>query len=145
MVDLRHAYELRLGGGATQELWRFELQDRRATQLVLRRAPPGDRKFVDTAGLEVEAKLMRMAKAVGAPVPEVRYVLAADDGAGPGFIMSYIEGETLGGRIVKDPALATAREGLARQCGGILARIHSIDPQSAPTLRRSTPAECLSL
>jgi aminoglycoside phosphotransferase (APT) family kinase protein len=131
----------RLSGGATQELWRFELQDRSGTRLVLRRAPPGDRRFVETAGLEVEARLMRMAKAAGAPVPDIRYVLAPEDGAGSGFIMSYIEGETLGGRIVKDPALATARAGLARQCGGILAKIHSIDPSLAPSLKRSTPAE----
>ncbi|CAN5156938.1 phosphotransferase family protein [soil metagenome] len=131
----------RLSGGATQELWRFELKDFDRTVLVLRRSPGGAAGFVETAGLEVEAELLRLAKTAGAPVPEVRHVLRKSDGAGQGFIMSFVQGETLGGRIVKDPALAPAREILARQCGEILARIHTIAPDSLPSLKRSTPAE----
>jgi len=39
--------------------------------------------------------------------------------------MSFVEGEALGGRIVRDEAFAAVRPKLARQCGEILARIHA--------------------
>ena len=41
--------------------------------------------------------------------------------------MEWIEGETLGSRIVRSDALRDVRPRLARQCGEILARIHAID------------------
>jgi aminoglycoside phosphotransferase (APT) family kinase protein len=42
--------------------------------------------------------------------------------------MRYVDGETLGGRIVRSPALAAARSRLAFQCGEVLARIHAMTP-----------------
>jgi hypothetical protein len=41
--------------------------------------------------------------------------------------MEWLEGETLGARIVRAESLAAVRPRLARQCGEILARIHAID------------------
>ncbi|MFP6773205.1 MAG: phosphotransferase family protein, partial [Alphaproteobacteria bacterium] len=70
---------------------------------------------------------MQSAKAVGVPEPEVHYVLREDDGLGEGFIMSWLEGEALGARIVRAPELAAIRPKLAFECGQILARIHGID------------------
>ena len=61
------------------------------------------------------------------PVPAIVYVCALDDGLGEGLIMQWLDGETLGARIVRDPALAAVRPRLAYQCGEILARIHAID------------------
>ena len=58
--------------------------------------------------------------------PAVRHVLKPADGLGQGFIMDFVAGETLGGRIVRDPRFAEVRPKLARQCGEILARIHAI-------------------
>jgi aminoglycoside phosphotransferase (APT) family kinase protein len=71
----------------------------------------------------------------------VRHVLEPEDGLGHGFIMEFVEGETLGGRIVRSEALAPARAFLARQCGEVLARLHTMDPDEFPMLRRQTPAE----
>jgi aminoglycoside phosphotransferase (APT) family kinase protein len=140
VADLR-----RLTAGATQEVWRFELiEDGARTPLILRRAPGGDRVSETAVGLEVEAQLLEAAARVGAPVPAVRYVLAPEDGLGHGFIMQFVEGETLGGRIVRAEAFAEARKMLARQCGEVLARIHTIDPDEFPHLRRFTPAELLA-
>ena len=134
----------RLSGGATQEIWRFEvLGDRGAEPLILRRAPGGTRISETTVGLEVEAQLIEAAGASGVPVPPVRRVLEPGDGLGHGFIMGFVDGETLGGRIVRSPALAEAREGLARRCGEALAQIHALDPAAFPTLRRFSPTELL--
>ena len=132
----------RMSAGASQEIWRFSvLREGGDVPMVLRRAPGGDRVSESAIGLEVEAKLIEAAAAVGVPVPSVPWVLIPEDGLGRGFVMGFVEGETLGGRIVKSPDLAAARTFLARQCGEIIARIHTINPDDFPTLRRFTPAE----
>jgi aminoglycoside phosphotransferase (APT) family kinase protein len=132
----------RLTAGATQEVWRFELvEGERETPLILRRAPGGTRVSETAIGLEVEAQLLAAAATRGVPVPAVRHVLASEDGLGHGFLMEFVEGETLGGRIVRSEALASAREFLARQCGEVLAKLHTMDPDDFPMLRRQTPAE----
>ena len=135
----------RMSAGATQEIWRFSLlKDGGETPLVLRRAPGGDRITDSGVGLETEAALIAAAGAAGVPVPPVPYVLAPEDGLGHGFLMGFVEGETLGGRIARSEALAGARVGLARQCGEILARLHTVDAAAFPTLRRAGAAELLA-
>ena len=135
----------RLTAGATQEVWRLEFaQDGATTPLILRRAPGGTRVSETAVGLETEARLLEAASAAGVPAPAVRHVLEPQDGLGHGFIMEFIEGETLGGRIVRSPELEPARAFLARQCGEVLARVHTMDPDAFPNLRRSTPAELVA-
>lgn len=132
----------RLSGGATQEIWRFNVvrPDGRSAK-VLRRAPRGVAVTSDGIGLTVEAELLQAAGAAGVPVPRVDRVLRPEDGLGDGFVMAFVEGETLGGRIVRQDRFARARETMARECGAILARIHAIDPAPFPSLDRRTPAE----
>jgi aminoglycoside phosphotransferase (APT) family kinase protein len=133
-----------LSGGASQELSRFEVVNGdRSAPAILRRAPGGERVSPASVGPEMEARLMKAAGACGVPVPPVLYVLAPEDGLGRGFVAGFIEGETLGGRIVKSEALASARAVLARQCGQTLARIHALDANEFPGLRRFTPTELL--
>ena len=135
----------RLSAGATQEIWRFHLvKDGVETPLILRRAPGGDRVSETAVGLETEAQLIEAAGAKGVPVPPVRWVLTPEDGLGRGFIMGFVEGETLGGRIARGEALAQTRTFLARQCGEILARIHTMNPDEFPNLRRADPAELVN-
>lgn len=135
----------RLSGGATQEIWRFALDDAAGgATFILRRAPDGDRVSDLVVGLEVEAALLGAASAAGVPVPRVRHVLAPADALGHGFVMDFVEGETLGGRIVKSEALAAARPLLAGQCGAILARIHAIDPADFSGLDRLSPADLVA-
>ena len=134
----------RLSGGATQEIFRFDIETPTGpVPLILRRAPGGSRVSDTAVGLEVEARLIAAAGAAGAPVPPVPYVLREDDGLGHGFIMGFVEGETLGGRIVRQDAFAQTRTFLARQCGEVLARIHTMDPDEFPTLRRQTPRQLI--
>ncbi len=54
--------------------------------------------------------------------------------------MEWLEGETLGARIVRAPrGSARIRPRLARQCGEMLARIHSIDVEATGLGRRCWP------
>lgn len=129
----------RLSGGATQEIWRFAVGE---DAFVLRRAPGGDR-VMDGIGLENEARLMRAAERAGVPVAPVAHVLTPQDGLGSGFVMRFIAGETLGGRIVRSDALDGARRVLAAQCGRALALIHALDPVALPMLPAETPAQLL--
>lgn len=121
---------VRLSGGASQETHAVDIQTHDGSRrLALRRAPGGMYGFNDHGrpGLAVEARLMQLAAAAGVPEPTVLHVLTRDDALGDGFLMDWLEGETLGQRIVRDEAFAAIRPQLASQCGGILARIHAID------------------
>jgi len=138
----------RLSGGASQETYRIVVDAADGERLLaMRRAPGG--VIVDEAerinpGLATEALLMQCARQVGVPEPEVHYVLQPEDGLGEGFIMTWLDGEALGARIVRSPELEGVRKKLAFECGEILARIHSIDLAATSLdqkLQVVTPAE----
>lgn len=133
----------RLSGGASQETWSFDLllESDERMPLILRRAPAGvAQRAAGNATLAAEAALAEAAARAGVPVPAIRLSLRPEHGLGEGFVMQRISGETLGRRVVTDPRLAGAREGLARQCGQALARIHGADVNALPVLRRAPPA-----
>ena len=118
----------RLLGGASRELWAFRLDDRR---LVLRRDPPG---VPSRAGMQREAALLRAAAGAGLAVPEV---LA--DGA-DFLVLSWVDGETLARRILRDDAYACARERLLGQCAEQLARLHTrVRAEQVPGLAALDP------
>lgn len=123
----------RLSAGASRETYRLGvIVDGAARTLALRRTAGEGRSAVGSGpGLSNEAKLFAAAKAAGVPGPDVLLMLAPADGLGSGFAMEWISGETLGGRIVRSPALEGARRTLARQCGQILARLHAVDVRAA--------------
>ncbi len=123
----------RLSGGASQETYRLTLASTEGERAVCMRRAPGGGVATDATevrvapGLATEAQLMACARDAGVPEPEVYYVLQESDGLGEGFIMEWLDGETLGARIVKLPELDAIRPSLAHACGEIMARIHSID------------------
>ncbi len=121
----------RLSGGASQETYRIEATiDGRRTRLALRRAAGGaaeEHRDYQHPGLETEALLMRAAREAGVPEPEIYAILEPADGLGAGFLMQWLDGETLGARIVRDERFDAVRPRLAAECGRILARIHAID------------------
>jgi aminoglycoside phosphotransferase (APT) family kinase protein len=127
----------RLSGGASRETWSFDaVTDSARLGLVLRRDPGAD------AGLGARAaefELLQAAMTTGVPVPEARFMLEPADDLGTGFVMDRIEGETIPRKILRDDAYADARPRLARQCGEILARLHTLGPGVAalPTLGAS--------
>jgi aminoglycoside phosphotransferase (APT) family kinase protein len=123
----------RLSGGASRETYRLSATMKGKERLLcLRRAPDeGKSAMKQGPGLDVEARLFEAARKAGVPGPDVLLVLEPDDGLGSGFVMDWIEGETLGGKIARSGDFAKARKTLARQCGEILAKLHRIDVDAA--------------
>jgi len=123
----------RLSGGASMETYRLLIETTGGENVICMRRGAGgiDRDSVSAIGLSTEALLMRTARQHDVPEPEVYYVLTEEDNVGVGFIMEWLNGETLGARIVRSPELDDVRGALAEQCGRELAKIHAIDTQSS--------------
>jgi len=122
----------RLTAGASKETYCIVIEtDRGERRLAMRRASGGVIAAAEKGkpALRIEAKLMTRAREAGVPEPEVFFTLEEEDGLGEAFVMEWLAGETLGTRIVRSETLAEVRPRLAYQCGQILARIHSIDPE----------------
>ena len=125
-----------LTAGASQETFRIQADtDRGELLLALRRSPGnlGGESVPGQINLATEAQLLRLADKAGIPVPGVVYALKPGDDLGEGYLMEWLEGETLGQRIVRSGELADARPLLAHQCGEALARIHTIETDSTLT------------
>ncbi|NIP13547.1 MAG: phosphotransferase [Pseudomonadales bacterium] len=138
----------RLSGGASQETYRLTVETADGEELMAMRRAPGGGLDVEVAPptLATEALLMRSARAVGVPEPEVYHVLEPEDGLGEGFVMEWLEGEALGARIVRSPELDGMRPQLAYECGRVMAKIHAIDLDRAglrDRLETLTPEELL--
>jgi aminoglycoside phosphotransferase (APT) family kinase protein len=136
----------RLASGASRETWSFtHVVDGSEHRLVLRRDPVDRPERHGSMALEVNA--IRSADDSGVPVPSV--IASGDDfgGTGTGFVITeFVEGESLGPRIVRSPALVGARERFGFECGAILARIHRIDVAHVPGAPRTDPlAELVGL
>lgn len=136
-----------LSGGASRETWSFDVlkPDGTLTPLILKRDPmnyQSDGSFVtDTEEQLVfsvpratEGKLMDLAAQAGVPVPQVPFYLEQDERTSAGFIMTRLEGEVLGRRILREDIYADARAKLAFQCGHAAARMHSIPVEDLPQL-----------
>ena len=130
--SLRSAEQL--SAGASQETWRIAINTPAGEKtLALRRSQPtaDSDSGVGSITLDTEARLFQLAGTGGIPGPEVVYVLKPADGLGDGFIMQWLDGETLGHRINRSEELAAIRPALARQCGEILGSIHALNWKSA--------------
>lgn len=117
-----------LTGGASRATWAFTARTSSGTRrLILRTGAPDDVH----AGMELEARVQRLAAAQGAPVP---HVLVADDSpaalGSPFLVCDEIGGETIPRKILRKldgPDQQVACERLLRQCAQALAAIHRAD------------------
>jgi aminoglycoside phosphotransferase (APT) family kinase protein len=146
----------RLTGGATKTTWAFDLATADGPQaLIFQQAPspspspldacsgPGPRApKLDAAD---DARLMIAARAHGVPAPRVLAILDMHDGLGRGYVTARVEGETLGRKVVGEPAFAAARAAMAAQAGAILAAIHATPTHTLPFLQRLSPAQELAV
>ena len=110
----------RLSGGASMESWSF---DWGGAGYVLRRAPSPDMMEGRPYGHDVEAALVRAARAAGVKAPEVVGELIASDGLGTGYLMKRIEAEVSPAAILSAPPPSLLAD-IAREA----ARIHAMDP-----------------
>lgn len=127
---------VRLTGGANMESWSF---DWGGAGYVLRRAPSAlmmaDRPF----GHDVEAALVRAARAGGVRAPEVVGELHADDDLGTGYVMKRIVADVAPAQILADPPARLIQD-LARE----MARIHAIAPRDDIAIPVMDTAEALA-
>ena len=79
----------------------------------------------------VEAKVMKLARSAGIPTPKIIYIFDEEDNLGEGYLMDWMEGESVGSKIARGEEFKEIRPVLAKQCGQILGRLHSIDITSA--------------
>ena len=126
----------RLSGGANMESWSF---DWGGAGYVLRRAPSAEMMEGRPFGHDVEAALVRAARAGGVLAPEVVGELHADDGLGTGYVMKRVEAEVSPPKILADPP-ASLIDDLARE----LARIHAIAPRDDIPLPHMDTAAALA-
>src|SRR5438067_6827712 len=120
-----------LAGGASQEAWALDVEIAGGPaagrhELVLRRDMGG---ALSSAVLprDQEYAVLRAVHAAGVRVPRP-YWFTPDLGGRAAFLMERLSGETIGRRIVQDPALAAARQVLPEQMATALAAIHRADP-----------------
>ena len=127
-----------LTAGASQQTFRLTVENRSGEQSLyaMRRAQPDlESSSYGQLPPSLEVELLHLAAAGTVPVPEIHYVLASEDGLGDGYIMEWLEGETMGQRIIKAPELAEARRSLAFECGQVLARIHALPVSDSLAMR----------
>ncbi len=119
----------RLTGGSVREIWGFdavlardgEPPERRPLIFLLFRARGPEGKLSP----EEEFRLLEIASAAGVPVP--RPLFQGKTAAGDSFyMMARVEGETIGGRILRDARLARARAALPAQVAAAAAAIHRV-------------------
>lgn len=135
-----------LAGGASRESWylRVSLGDTEK-QYVLRRDLPAQ-MYEGALSREQEFRLMDAAYHAGVKLAKVRFsctdasVLGSDF-----FIMDYVEGISIGRKVITMPELAKAREALPQQMAEELAKIHAMDFSKLEFLKKppqgQSPAE----
>ena len=129
----------RLSGGASRVTSTFELELPTGEErtLVLQRLR--GTALTRHPGVETEAALLRAARAVGVPVPNV-IAAGTPDGLEAGWlVVEHLAGETLPRRILRNDEFATARRVLTGQTARALAAVHSIDTDTVPGLPRADP------
>ena len=136
-----------LTAGASQQTFKVSVRHREGHEghYALRRAQPGlERSSYGQVTPSVEAELLELASSAHVPVPRVIESLDSADGLGDGYLMEWLNGETMGQRIVKLPELENTREKLAFECGQALARIHAIKvPESVRNVLHAVSPEGL--
>jgi aminoglycoside phosphotransferase (APT) family kinase protein len=120
-----------LAGGASRDSWHVTVQTgEQRQQFVLRRDLP-TQMFEAALTREQEFRLMDAAFQSGVQVAQVRY-LCTDPAVlgGAFFLMDYVQGVSIGRKVMTAPELAAARTRLPQQMAEQLAKIHRIDPQA---------------
>lgn len=128
-----------LHGGACQENFCVDLRlDGAPRRFALRSdAPTSLPGSIDRAA---EFAVIEAAVAAGAQTPTARWLSPGlvREGASA-YFLDWVEGDAIGARVTRHPSLAAARETLPGALARTLAAIHSISPQTAPSLPIERP------
>ena len=115
-----------LTGGASKEIWKFEVSDaKQSAKMILRRGSGIEGPLaIKTAD---EARIQKEVIKVGAPVPKILAVSKNEEELGDSYIMYFVEGESIARKILRDKEYKKALIILAYQCGEAIAKIHNVD------------------
>jgi len=114
-----------LAGGASMETWSVDLRVGEDPEALVLRRDMGANMYLEALSRAQEYAVLQAAAAQGVRAPQPRW-LHTPEGGRHWFLMDRHEGESVGRRVLKLPALAAARAGLAREMGAQLARVHRI-------------------
>jgi len=125
-----------LTGGASRESWSVDIEvaggPEAGNQALVLRRDMGGVIHEEALSREQEFRVLQAAYDAGVKVPQPRWLCSDPAVLGvPFFVMDRLEGESVGRRIVREPALAEGRRLLPRQMGEQLALIHGIDAKKA--------------
>lgn len=130
-AELANAH--RLSGGASAETWAFGIEKSGSiTPYILRKGQGAKAEADERLSARDEASIIMASQKSGAKVPDIIHICDDEDGIGEAYIMSFLEGETLGARIARKPEFESVRDHLAAECGSAIAAIHKVSLEGLP-------------
>lgn len=123
-----------LHGGACQENFRVDLRlDGAPRRFALRSDAPT--ALPGSLGRAQEFAVIECAHAAGAQTPAARWLSPGLIRPGAdAYFLDWLEGEAIGARVTRHPALEAARVVLPKALAECLAAIHTVTPQTASDL-----------
>lgn len=141
-VTIRIVSARQLTGGASRDTWSVDSEvDGQPAGLVVRRDLGGE--ILDEAlSRAAEFAVVTRAFEGGILVARPRWLCQDMDVLGSAFfVIDRVEGESVGRRVVREPALEPARQKLPGQMGEQLARIHALSLDGLECLPEPGPGE----
>ncbi len=133
-----------LTGGASRQMFKVHMDTEEGDKIAVLRLPGNEgEESLDQLSLSQEVVVMEAVLAAGVKTPKIYFELQEEDGLGEGYMMEFLAGETLGGRIARSRKYEEARNGLATQVGTTLGKIHRIETSGsalAEELPKLTPS-----
>jgi aminoglycoside phosphotransferase (APT) family kinase protein len=131
-----------LTGGASRDTWSVDAEAPAGRLALVVRRDLGGQIVTEALARDGEFAVLCLAHAAGVRVPAPRWLCMDESVLGsPFFVMDRLEGESVGRRIIREPALAAARQALPRQMGEQLARIHELRTEGLDFLPRPNAGE----
>ena len=129
-----------LTGGASADINRIILAN--DDELIVRRTLSQEKSVMAIPKI-LEAKIQKVVKKNGAPVPAIIFEFSEGEEIGEGYVMEAISGETIPRKILRDEKLATARGKLPFEIGKSLAKIHQTQLDDLKALDQVTFTDSL--
>ena len=129
-----------LTGGASADINRIIFEDNK--EFIVRRSVVKD-KAVMAIPKNMEAKIQKIVKEYGAPVPEIIMEFSEGEEIGEGYVMQSVGGETIPRKILRDDSYKNIRNKLPYEIGKSLAQIHKTKLEKLQDLEKITFSESL--
>ena len=129
-----------LTGGASADINRIILAN--DDELIVRRTLSQEKSVMAIPKI-LEAKIQKVVKKNGAPVPAIIFEFSEGEEIGEGYVMEAISGETIPRKILRDEKFATVREKLPFEIGKSLAKIHQTQLDDLKALDQVTFTDSL--